>query len=68
MLTGAALDRIDIVELSCHVEETTVFARAAPEHNVKIVHALKVRGHAVNDAPALKNADIGIAMTSPVPR
>lgn len=69
VLTGAALDRIDVAELSRHIEETAVFARVAPEHKVKIVQALKARGHVVamtgdgvNDAPALKNADIGIAM------
>ena len=69
VLTGAELDRIDVAELSRHIEETTVFARVAPEHKVKIVQALKARGHVVamtgdgvNDAPALKNADIGVAM------
>jgi P-type Ca2+ transporter type 2C len=69
VLTGAELDRIDVAELSRHIEETVVFARVAPEHKVKIVQALKARGHVVamtgdgvNDAPALKNADIGVAM------
>jgi Ca2+-transporting ATPase len=69
VLTGAELDRIDIDELSRHIEATAVFARVAPEHKVKIVQALKTRGHVVamtgdgvNDAPALKNADIGVAM------
>lgn len=69
VLTGAELDRIDVDELSRHIEETSVFARVAPEHKVKIVQALKARGHVVamtgdgvNDAPALKNADIGVAM------
>ncbi|MEW5943343.1 MAG: HAD-IC family P-type ATPase [Pseudomonadota bacterium] len=69
VLTGAELDRADVAELSSHIEETAVFARVAPEHKVKIVQALKARGHVVamtgdgvNDAPALKNADIGVAM------
>jgi Ca2+-transporting ATPase len=69
VLTGAELDRIDVAELSRHIEETAVFARVAPEHKVKIVQALKARGHVVamtgdgvNDAPALKHAHIGVAM------
>ena len=69
VLTGAELDRIDVAELPQRIEETVVFARVAPEHKVRIVQALKARGHVVamtgdgvNDAPALKNADIGVAM------
>ena len=69
VLTGAELDRIDVAELPHRIEETVVFARVAPEHKVRIVQALKARGHVVamtgdgvNDAPALKNADIGVAM------
>lgn len=69
VLSGAELDRFDIPELARHMEGTDVFARVAPEHKVKIIQALKSCGHVVamtgdgvNDAPALKNADIGVAM------
>jgi Ca2+-transporting ATPase len=69
VLTSAELDRIEAGELSRCIEDTAVFARVAPEHKVKIVQALKALGHVVamtgdgvNDAPALKSADIGVAM------
>jgi Ca2+-transporting ATPase len=69
VVTGAELDLVDAAELSRHIDETAVFARVAPEHKVKIVQVLKSRGHVVamtgdgvNDAPALKQADIGVAM------
>jgi Ca2+-transporting ATPase len=68
-LTGADLDRMGDVELAEVVESTAVFARVTPEHKVRLVRALRAKGHVtamtgdgVNDAPALKSADIGIAM------
>ncbi|CAA9269053.1 MAG: Lead, cadmium, zinc and mercury transporting ATPase; Copper-translocating P-type ATPase [uncultured Acidimicrobiales bacterium] len=68
-LTGTELDRLGDDELAGVVEETAVFARVAPEHKVRLVEALRANGHVVamtgdgvNDAPALKSADIGVAM------
>ncbi len=69
VLSGADLDRLDDGGLAAHLERTAVFARVAPEHKVRLVEALKAAGHVVamtgdgvNDAPALKRADIGVAM------
>jgi P-type Ca2+ transporter type 2C len=68
-LTGSDLDRLDDAELRARLPATTVFARVSPEHKLRLVHALQADGHVVamtgdgvNDAPALKRADIGIAM------
>lgn len=69
VLTGSDLDEMEASQLSMRTEDTSVFARVSPEHKVKIVEALKKAGHVtamtgdgVNDAPALKTADIGVAM------
>lgn len=69
VLTGAELDQLDDASLALQVQEVDIFARTSPEHKLRLVMALQAQGltvamtgDGVNDAPALKRADAGIAM------
>ena len=68
VLTADRVDRLDDTELAAVAARTTVFARCAPEHKARIAAALRASGHTVgylgdgvNDLPALRTADVGIA-------
>jgi magnesium-transporting ATPase (P-type) len=69
VLTGRDLDALDGPQLASRIQDAHVFARTSPQHKLRLVEALQASGHVVamtgdgvNDAPALKRADVGVAM------
>jgi Mg2+-importing ATPase len=73
VLLGPAIEAMSDGELAGAVEDTTVFAKLSPAHKERIIHALQARGHVVgfmgdgiNDAPALRAADVGISVDTAV--
>ncbi len=69
VLTGRDFETLDVPSLAGTAREVDVFARTSPEHKLRLVEALQASGHVVamtgdgvNDAPALKRADVGVAM------